>query len=465
MKNIIIEKWDEILEFLRLNYNISSASFKIWISPLSVYSVEGDCITIAIDDSNFSNPAHMKNNKQHIITQYTKPLQISIVSVIGKNFELVFELASILKENEQKAISSPQFEKKPSITAPKNIGIPLNPKYTFDTFVVGKYNDFAYSYAEQIAKKIPGILYNPFFLYGGVGLGKTHLMHSIAHYIVEHSPETKILFVTSEFFTNELIEAIRSKSDTLMQEFKEKYRNIDVLMIDDIQFIIGKDRTQEEFFNTFNALYDLQKQIIITSDKPPRDLGILNERIQSRFEMGLGADVKPPDYETRMAILRKKTELDNYIIDDSVLDYIATHVVSNIRQLEGALNKIIAVARLRKHEVTVALAEEALVDLISPDTKVAVTVESIINITAEHFNITPADIISTKKSRNIAYPRQICMYLCRELTEDSLKDIGSQLGKRDHTTVLHGINKISDDLKKDPPLQNTIDVLKKKINP
>ena len=331
--------------------------------------------------------------------------------------------------------------------------------------MVGSNNSLAHAASLAVAES-PAEVYNPLFIYGGVGLGKTHLMHSIAHYVLDHNRDAKVLYVTSEVFTNELIEAIRNRSDTSsIQEFRKKYRNIDILLIDDIQFIIGKESTQEEFFHTFNALHESKKQINISSDKPPKEFETLEERLRSRFEWGLQVDIQAPDYETRMAILRKKGELEGYTIDDEVLKYIATNVKSNIREIEGALTKIVAVSRLKNIEVNVVLAEEVLKDLISSDVKKNVTVESITEIVAEHFGITPADILSSKKSRNIAHPRQICMYLCRDLTEISLKEIGDKLGKRDHSTILHGFNKISEDLKTDTSLQSVIDVLKKKINP
>lgn len=312
----------------------------------------------------------------------------------------------------------------------------------------------------------PAEVYNPLFIYGGVGLGKTHLMHSIAHFILQQNPKTKVLYVTSEVFTNELIEAIRNRADSSsIAEFRKKYRNIDVLLIDDIQFIIGKESTQEEFFHTFNTLHESKKQIIISSDKPPKDIETLEERLRSRFEWGLTVDIQSPDYETRMAILKKKEELDGLSIDNEVMKYIATNVKSNIRELEGALTKIVALSRLKNREVNVVLAEEALKDLISPNDKKDITVELIIDIVGEHFNISSSDIMSTKKSRNLSYPRQICMFLCRELTDISLKDIGKKLGNRDHTTVLHGITKIQTDLATDSSLSNTIEILKKKINP
>lgn len=456
MKNIIIDKWDEILEYLKIEHEISPVSFRTWIQQLKVYSVEDDTIIISIND------AKIGNSKKFISTKFGIPLEASIEEIVGKHFNLEFKLASEL-EKEAKIAEPKQTKEKTSVSKLYPF---LNPRYTFDTFVVGNNNSLAHAASLAVAEN-PAEVYNPLFIYGGVGLGKTHLMHSIAHYILEQNPDAKVLYVTSEAFTNELIEAIRTRGDTTsILEFRKKYRNIDVLLIDDIQFIIGKESTQEEFFHTFNTLHESKKQIIISSDKPPKEFETLEERLRSRFEWGLPVDIQSPDYETRMAILRKKGELESYTIDDEVLKYIATNVKSNIRELEGALTKIVAVSRLKNTEVNVVLAEEVLKDLISPDTQKIVTVESITETIANHFNITPEDIISSKKSRNIAYPRQICMYLCRELTDVSLKDIGKRLGNRDHTTILHGINKIVDDMKKkDSNLQGTIEVLKKKLNP
>ena len=311
----------------------------------------------------------------------------------------------------------------------------------------------------------PGEIYNPLFLYGGVGLGKTHLMHSIAHFILENDPSKRILYVTSEDFTNEVIESIRNGNNTAMSKFREKYRNIDVLLVDDIQFIIGKESTQEEFFHTFNALHSARKQIIISSDKPPKDMEILEDRIRSRFEWGLIADISSPDYETRMAILRKKEELDGYNVDDSVIEYIATNIKSNIRELEGSLNKIMAYANLEKREVTLELAEQVLKDIISPDKNKVITSDYIINTVAEHFDITPEDIRSSKRSQRFTFPRQIVMYLCREMTGLTLEKIAEDLRKSDHTTIINGIKKIEKEMQNSKEVQNTISVLKKKINP
>ena len=341
----------------------------------------------------------------------------------------------------------------------------LNPKYTFDSFVVGANNNLAHAASLAVAES-PGEIYNPLFIYGGVGLGKTHLMQSIANFILKNNPKAKILYVTSEKFTNELIDAIRNKNNISTTEFREKYRNNDVLLIDDIQFIIGKESTQEEFFHTFNALHEAKKQIIISSDKPPKEIETLEERLRSRFEWGLTVDIQSPDYETRMAILRKKEEMEGYNIDNEVIKYIATNIKSNIRELEGALTKIVALSKLEKNrEINIALAEKALKDIIAPGDKKEVTPEFIIEVVADHFNLTPLDIVSQRRNKEIVYPRQIAMYLCRNMTDTGLQNIGKSLGGRDHTTILHGIDKITADLEGNPTLQNTIDILKKKINP
>lgn len=462
MKDTIIKNWDNILQHLKVEHSISEIVFKTWIQSLQVYSLEGNVLTISIDDS------RVGDGKKYITSKFAVPLQVSIEEIIGESFSLEFELAKDLKNRaKSESITESSFEEPADnyLNNPQNIASFLNPRYTFDTFVVGSNNSLAHAASLAVAEN-PAEVYNPLFIYGGVGLGKTHLMHSIAHHILQHNPTSQVLYVTSEVFTNELIEAIRNRSDTSsIQEFRKKYRNIDVLLIDDIQFIIGKESTQEEFFHTFNTLHGSKKQIIISSDKPPKEFETLEERLRSRFEWGLQVDIQAPDYETRMAILRKKGEIEGYTIDDEVLRYIASNVKSNIREIEGALTKIVAVSRLKNTEVNVVLAEEVLKDLISPDSKRNITVEYITEVVAEHFDITVSDILSSKKSRNIAYPRQICMYLCRVLTGNSQKEIGAKLGKRDHSTIIHGINKITADLKTDTALQNVVEILKKKISP
>ncbi len=451
--NEIQDKWDEILEYLKIEHCVTDVSFKTWLLPLKVYSVDDNLITISIDDKMIG-----PDSKNFISRKYGVPLKVAISEIMNHNYNIEFVLESQLKP----AKTATESDKKKNSTNNNSCSF-LNPRYTFDTFVVGANNNLAHAASLAVAES-PAEIYNPLFIYGGVGLGKTHLMHSIAHYILEQNPHSKVMYVTSEKFTNELIESIRNVNTT-PTEFREKYRNIDVLLIDDIQFIIGKESTQEEFFHTFNTLHESKKQIIISSDKPPKDILTLEERLRSRFEWGLTVDIQQPDYETRMAILKKKEELDGLQIDNEVMKYIATNIKSNIRELEGALTKIVALSRLKKKEVNVTLAEEALKDLISPEDKKQVTPELIIDVIAEHFNITSADIYSVNKSRNIAFPRQIAMYLSRKLTDYSLAEIGKLLGNRDHTTVLHGIDKVEKTMKKDLTLQNTIDVLNKKINP
>ncbi|MDF2801644.1 MAG: chromosomal replication initiator protein DnaA [Anaerocolumna sp.] len=452
--NEIQDKWDEILEYLKIEHCVTDVSFKTWLLPLKVYEVKGNLITISIDDKMIG-----PDSKNFISRKYGIPLKVSITEIMNQNYDLEFVLESqIISAKAANSKSAASMDKKQ-----KNGLSFLNPRYTFDTFVVGANNNLAHAASLAVAES-PAEIYNPLFIYGGVGLGKTHLMHSIAHYILEQNENSKVMYVTSEKFTNELIESIRNVNTT-PTEFREKYRNIDVLLIDDIQFIIGKESTQEEFFHTFNTLHESKKQIIISSDKPPKDILTLEERLRSRFEWGLTVDIQSPDYETRMAILKKKEELDGLQIDNEVMKYIATYVKSNIRELEGALTKIVALSRLKKQEVNVTLAEEALKDLISPDNKKQITPELIIEIIAEHFNITSHDIYSINKSRSIAFPRQVAMFLCRKLTDFSLSDIGKILGNRDHTTVLHGIDKVEKNIKADPSMQNTIDVLTKKITP
>lgn len=335
----------------------------------------------------------------------------------------------------------------------------LNSRYTFDSFVVGNNNKLAHA-ASLAVSESPAEAYNPLFIYGGVGLGKTHLMHSIAHFILSENSRSKVLYVSSEKFTNELINSIREDKN---EAFRQKYRNIDVLLVDDIQFIAGKERTQEEFFHTFNTLYEAKKQIIISSDRPPKEIETLEERLRSRFEWGLIADIQAPDYETRMAILQKRAELENLDLPDDVIQYVATNIKSNIRELEGAINKIIAYSTLVHKDLTKELAEDALKDLITPEKDKEITPEFILEIVAEHYNLNPMDIVSKKRPRDIAYPRQIVMYLSRTLTDISLPKIGQILGKRDHTTIIHGYEKIRKDIIKDSALKNTIEILTKKI--
>lgn len=450
MKSLIQSRWDDILKNLIAEYGITDVSYNTWLKPLKVYDVVDHVITILINDERIGPPSiNIIRNKYELL------LKVSIEEIMNEPYELRFVLQSqIDQEKKTQELSVP---KKKNSNGPTF----LNARYTFDTFVVGGNNEFARAAALAVAEN-PGEIYNPLFIYGGVGLGKTHLMHSIAHFVLNQNPDTKVLYVTSEKFTNELIDAIQKNTTT---QFRDKYRSIDILLIDDIQFIIGKERTQEEFFHTFNTLHESKRQIIISSDRPPKEMLTLEDRLRSRFEHGLLADIQSPDYETRMAILRKKEELDGLKVDEEVMRYIATNIKSNIRELEGALTKIVAFSRLKKRELNLILAEEALQDIISPNEKKVITAELIVEVVAEHHNITPADIYSKDKSRSVSYPRQIVMYLCRRLTDMSVTDIGKTLGNRDHSTVLHGYDKVSGDIEQDQALHNTIDVLIKKINP
>lgn len=451
----VIEKWDEILQIVKVEYDVANVAFNTWLKPLKVYEVRDNVVTILV-------PSEQSVLLDIVNKKYRLPLQVTICEVTGMES---CEIQFILPENvPKKEIPSYNMSESKSLRDQRCEEAHLNPKYTFDSFIVGSNNKFAQAAALAVAES-PGDTYNPLFIYGGAGLGKTHLMHSIAHFIIDHDENSKVLYVTSEEFTNELIETIRNGNNSAMTKFREKYRNIDVLLVDDIQFIIGKESTQEEFFHTFNALYEAKKQIIISSDKPPKEIETLEERLRSRFEWGLTVDIQSPDYETRMAILRKKEELEGYNIDNEVIKYIATHVKSNIRELEGALTKIVALSKLNKREITTDLAEEALKDLISPGGAREITPELIIQVVSEHFGITPADISSKKRNKEIVYPRQIAMYLCRTMTSTPLQGIGKCLGDRDHTTIIHGAEKITADLEKNESLRSTLEILKKKLSP
>ena len=457
--DVIKEKWEEIIQKLKVEYFLSNISFETWIRPLEVYEIRGNTLYLTVN---------FKASIEHIQNKYLLPLKVCIAEVTGTEYQIKFIPRDLPREQQRRYLekTAPVKEKthKHKEVSPIAEKANLNPKYTFDTFVVGGNNNFAHAASLAVAES-PGEVYNPLFLYGGVGLGKTHLMHSIAHFIIENDDNSKVLYVTSEEFTNELIETIRNGNNTAMSKFREKYRNIDVLLIDDIQFIIGKESTQEEFFHTFNSLYSANKQIIISSDKPPKDMEILDERFRSRFEWGLIVDITLPDYETRMAILHKKEEMDGYDINEEVIKYIANNIKSNIRELEGAINKVMAFAKLEKKEVTLELAEQALKDIISPDEKKVITPDYIISMVAEHFDVTVDDLCGNKRNSKIVTPRQIAMYLCREIISTPLKSIGKCLGNRDHTTIMHGIDKIEKEINNDENLKNTIETLKKKINP
>ena len=455
--NVVEEKWPDILDHLRVEHELLNVSFETWIKPLKVYKVTEDTVYILVSNASV----------EYINKKYRLPLKVSIGEVTGKEYEVVLVSEDDDKLDDIMEMTPASSEKRRTKTAAQNAG--LNPKYTFDTFVVGGNNSFAHAASLAVAES-PGQVYNPLFLYGGVGLGKTHLMHSVAHFILDKEPKRKVLYVTSETFTNELIQSLKNPRENSMAEFRDKYRNNDVLLIDDIQFIIGKESTQEEFFHTFNHLHTAGKQIIISSDRPPKDIETLEARLLTRFEWGLIADISAPDYETRMAILQKKIEMDSlqkYHISNEVLQYIASNVKNNIRELEGSLNKLIALYKLQndREEIDIPLAAEALKDLISSQEKRTVTPELILDVVSEHFGISIADLKSSKRTAEIAVPRQIFMYLCRTLTSVSMKEMGIVLGGKDHSTINHGIKKIQTEIQKNESLSNTVDIIKKKINP
>lgn len=449
---LLTKKWDGILQTIRQENDLSNVAFKTWLLPLKVFRIEDHVLKITAP---FEQAATYVENK------YKTFLYVAVAEAMGEEYEI-----KIITEDEASRETAyvPPAKKMPTPVPVDDQKTNLNPKYTFDTFVIGSNNRFAHAASVAVAES-PGKEYNPLFLYGGVGLGKTHLMHSVAHYILQKDPTKKVLYVTSEVFTNELIDSIRNGNNTSMTKFREKYRNIDVLLIDDVQFIIGKESTQEEFFHTFNALHSANKQIIISSDRPPKDMETLEARLQSRFEWGLIADISSPDYETRMAILRKKEELDGYNIDDEVIRYIATNIKSNIRELEGALNKLVALSNLENREITISMAEEVLKDIISPNSKREVTPQVILDVVAEHYGVSSNDIIGGKRNSEIVVPRQIVMYLCREITDTSYKAIGILLGNRDHSTIISGDNKVRDKLAAgDTSLKSNIDTIRKKLS-
>ena len=446
---IIKTKWNEILDMFREIVPMADVTYELWIAPMKPYDFVDDKLVI------------LMNKKEYlsiIRKRYNDSFRIAIMEVTEINTEVLIideaGLDSLYKKEKEEDLSLAD--------ALKNAN--LNSRYTFDSFVVGSSNDLAHAACVATAE-LPGEQYNPLYIYGGAGLGKTHLMQSVAHFILQQNRHAKIRYVTSETFINEFVDSIRNKNNISPAEFRKKYRELDVLLIDDIQFLIGKEGTQEEFFHTFNALYDNRKQIIIASDKPPKDIDNLEERLRSRFEVGLIVDIQMPDVETRMAILRKKEELEGYNIDNEVIKYIADNIKSNVRELEGALTKVVAKSRLVKQPITLELAEELLRDHITPSERKEITSELIIEVVAEHYNLKTSDLASVTKKKTIAYPRQIAMYLCRELTNVPLVTVGELLGGRDHSTVIHGCEKISTELQTNEQLKSTIESLRKKIAP
>ena len=413
-----------------LKKEMTNISYETWIKNIEIQKITNDTITILVSATFHKDT--LKNRYYDLIFNTFKFLT---------NKEYIIEFLSM--EDISKDESQDELESlNQSQSNNSAINTSLNPKYTFDTFVVGNNNRFAHAASLAVAES-PATSYNPLFLYGGVGLGKTHLMHAIGNKILSNDPSAKILYVTSEKFTNQLINAIK---DAKTEAFRNKYRYVDVLLIDDIQFIAGKERIQEEFFHTFNTLHENGKQIILSSDRPPKEIQLLEDRLKSRFEWGLIADISNPDYETRLAILRKKAQLDNINIDGEILSNIATKIDTNIRELEGTLNKLIAKASLTNSPITAEMAEKAINDIIAQQEKVF-SAEFVQETVAKYFNIDAKDLRGSKRNNEVAFPRQIAMYLCRKVAQMSLPQIGKDFGKRDHTTVMHACTKIEQEIK------------------
>ena len=450
--NVVEEKWNEIIEHLRVEHELSHISFSTWIQPLKVYNVVDNTVYLLVDKA---------ASVDYIEKKYSLPLKVCIAEITGIEYEVVFLSEDDERIEELKKMSSASTDKRKTKTAAEKAG--LNPRYTFDTFIVGNNNNFAHAASLAVAES-PGEVYNPLFLYGGVGLGKTHLMHSIAHFILDFSPKKKVVYVTSETFTNELIHALKNGRESSMSDFREKYRNTDVLLIDDIQFLIGKESTQEEFFHTFQYLYMHKKAIVISSDRKPKDLEGLEDRLVNRFESGLTVDIQSPNYETRMAILKKKVEVEGIDIPNDVLDYISTNVIFNIRELEGSLTKIIAFSKISNQTIDLDFAKDVLKDYISPEEDNTITCKKIIEVVADHFGISPNDLASKKRSKEIAYARQVCMYICKTLTDETNKKIGLALHKDNPSTVIYGVNQIKEEMARDINTKNMVEVIIKKLN-
>jgi len=442
LQKILTEEWEKILELLK--EESTEISFNTWISPITPLYIEENKFYIEV-------PTDFHRN--NISSRFDTLIKNTIKFVKNADYELVYLIPDEAKKQEEKIL--------PGIKNSDQTATGLNPRYIFENFVVGNSNRFAHAASLAVAES-PAKAYNPLFLYGGVGLGKTHLMHAVGHFILKQNPNQKVLYITSEQFTNDFINAIKTQGTEGNKAFRNRYRNVDVLLVDDIQFIAGKEGTQEEFFHTFNTLYEANKQIIISSDKPPKDIEPLEERLRSRFEWGLTADIQAPDYETRIAILQKKAQLDHINVPDEIYAYIAERTNSNIRELEGALNKIIALSHLTNRSITLEVAQEALKDITNVKTK-NISIDLIQQIVAKYFNIKVDDLKSIRKSADIAHPRQIAMYLCREIGNVSLPKIGYEFGKRDHTTVIHACNKISKNITESEEMKNTIEELTKLI--
>jgi chromosomal replication initiator protein len=443
--------WEQAL--IKIEDKVSKPSFDTWFKFTKADSIDQSSNTITVIAPNEFARDWLENRYFGIITE-------TLHELTGAELEARFILPKEDKNDDLELFEKAKQAPKPQVTAneemPKHM---LNPKYTFDTFVIGSGNRFAHAASLAVAEA-PAKAYNPLFIYGGVGLGKTHLMHAIGHYVIDHNPDAKVVYLSSEKFTNEFINSIR---DNKAVHFRNKYRNVDVLLIDDIQFLAGKEQTQEEFFHTFNSLHEERKQIVISSDRPPKEIPTLEDRLRSRFEWGLITDITPPDLETRIAILRKKAKAENLDIPNEVMLYIANQIDTNIRELEGALIRVVAYSSLINQDMNADLAAVALKDIIPNSKPKKITIQDVQKSVAATFQIKVDDLKAKKRTKTVAYPRQIAMYLSRELTDNSLPKIGDEFGGRDHTTVIHAHEKISRLFTTDEELQKQIQDIKDQL--
>lgn len=439
MENIA-DLWNNALA--NIEKKISKPSFDTWLKSTKAHSLQGDTLVVK---------APNEFARDWLEERYSQLISGILYDITGEELGVKFIIPQNQSE-EEVDLPLPPKKKKPEEEQPELPLTMLNPKYTFDTFVIGSGNRFAHAASLAVAEA-PAKAYNPLFIYGGVGLGKTHLMHAIGHYVLDHNPSAKVVYLSSEKFTNEFINSIR---DNKAGDFRDKYRNVDVLLIDDIQFLAGKEQTQEEFFHTFNTLHEESKQIIISSDRPPKEIPTLEDRLRSRFEWGLITDITPPDLETRIAILRKKAKAEGLDIPNEVMLYIANQIDSNIRELEGALIRVVAYSSLINKDINADLAAEALKDIIPSSKPKVITIHEIQRVVGEHFNVKLEDFKAKKRTKSVAFPRQIAMYLSRELTDFSLPKIGEEFGGRDHTTVIHAHEKISKMLQSDSQFEKQL---------
>ena len=446
----VMEKWNEILQMVKEEHGLTDVSFNTWIKPLEVFAIDGNTLYILVPSEQMG--------LSYINKKYYLPLKVAIGEVTGIEYNIQFILPDQAQSLKFKNNDTPQLEPQ---TPVKGDHSNLNPNYTFDTFVVGNNNRFAHSASLAVAES-PGEAYNPLYIYGGPGLGKTHLMHSIGHFIIDQNPDTKVLYVTSEEFTNEVIESIRNGNSSAMTKFRDKYRTVDVLMIDDIQFIIGKESTQEEFFHTFNTLHNDGRQIVIASDRPAKEIKSLEERLRTRFEWGLTADIQPPDFETRVAIVKRKAELLNLDLPNDVAEYIANHLKQNIRQLEGAVKKLNAYYLLEGIEPCIGVTTTAIKDTLNDSQPIPVTIEKILNEVARTYNVMPSDIRGKKRNANVSAARQMTMYIIREVTGMSMEAIGQEF-QRDHSTVVYSIKTMEENIKRDQHLKEMCSDIMKNV--